>query len=97
MIVKQFRVGGDRNFGYLVVDESTGKAAVIDPSYNPNMILDFADENKYQIIYVFNTHGHWDHSNGNKEAEKRTGVNAVGYGDKEKSSGKRIKNNTVLP
>lgn len=96
MFVKQFRVGGDRNFGYLVADESTKKAAVIDPAYNPDMILDFADENKYQIDFIFNTHGHWDHINGNKEAKRRVAIRPVGYNDIEKSTGTRVADRTIF-
>lgn len=32
MLVKQFATGGDRNFGYLVADENSRKAVVIDSS-----------------------------------------------------------------
>jgi glyoxylase-like metal-dependent hydrolase (beta-lactamase superfamily II) len=97
MFVKQFRVGGDRNFGYLAADDVTKQAVVIDPAYNPDMIIDFAEENNYQIRYIFNTHSHWDHSNGNSVAEKRTGVKAVGFGDKEKTVGTRVADNIVFP
>ena len=49
MFVKQFNVGGDRNFGYLVADETTKTAAIIDPSYSPEIIIDFAEDNGYEI------------------------------------------------
>jgi len=39
MYVKQFPTGGDRNFGYLVADESSNKALVIDPSFSPEKIV----------------------------------------------------------
>jgi hydroxyacylglutathione hydrolase len=97
MLVKQFRVGGDRNFGYLAADDSTRKAAVIDPAYNPNMILDFSYENNYQVIYIFNTHGHWDHTNGNREAEKRSGIKPVGYNEIEKTTNALVSDNTIYP
>ncbi len=44
MMVEQFRTGGDRNFGYLVADEVSKDAIVIDASYNPAMIVRFAAE-----------------------------------------------------
>jgi len=49
VFVKQFRTGGDRNFGYLVADQVTQKAAVIDPSYSPKEIVAFAEESGYSI------------------------------------------------
>ncbi len=65
MFVKQFLTGGDRNFGYLVADESTKLTVIIDPSYSPKLIYDFAKDNGSEIRYIFNTHNHFDHTNGN--------------------------------
>lgn len=96
MFVKQFRIGGDRNFGYLAAEDLSRQAAIIDPAYNPNLILDFAKDNDYQIVYIFNTHNHWDHTNGNREAEKRSGIKAVSYNDIEKSFGTRVSDNAIF-
>ncbi len=96
MFVKQFYVGGDRNFGYLAADDLSRQAAIIDPAYNPNLILDFAKDNNYQIVYIFNTHHHWDHINGNKEAEKRLGITAVSCNDIETSTGTRVSDNAIF-
>jgi len=41
MFIKQFLTGGDRNFGYIAVDESTKLASIIDPSYSPKLIYNF--------------------------------------------------------
>ncbi|TFH02763.1 MAG: MBL fold metallo-hydrolase, partial [Calditrichales bacterium] len=38
MYVKQILTGGDRNYGYLVADEETKQAMVVDPSYAPGKI-----------------------------------------------------------
>ncbi|MEI6639430.1 MAG: hypothetical protein WCL46_06910 [Chlorobium sp.] len=65
MIVEQFRTGGDRNFGYLAACEGTGEALVIDASFNPGMIVRFAAERGFIIRFIFSTHGHDDHTNGN--------------------------------
>ena len=48
MIVKQFQTGGDRNFGYLVADDESKLAAVIDPSYYPKLLWKFAQKNDYK-------------------------------------------------
>lgn len=81
MFVKQFLTGGDRNFGYLVADESSKKAVVIDPSYAPERIVKCAQEQGYTIEYVFNTHDHYDHTNGNATMQKLTGKQALQFGD----------------
>jgi glyoxylase-like metal-dependent hydrolase (beta-lactamase superfamily II) len=97
MFVRQFRVGGDRNFGYLVADEESKQAAVIDPAYSPEMIVDFAKKNGYEIKYIFNTHGHFDHTNGNDGAKRATGVTPVGYGDTEPQTGKKVEDGAGFP
>lgn len=87
MFVKQFRTGGDRNFGYLVADEASRLAAVIDPSFSPQAIVEFAEENGYRIEYVFCTHGHFDHTNGNDVIQELTGKRALLYQDIEPATG----------
>ena len=74
MIVKQFRTGGDRNFGYLVADEVSKEAIVIDASFNPAMIAGFAAERGFVIRFVFSTHSHDDHTNGNTAPISATGT-----------------------
>ena len=97
MFVKQFRTGGDRNFGYLVADEATKHAAVVDPSYSPEKIVAFARENGYTIIYVFNTHGDYDHTNGNTAIERLTHKSALGFGDTEAQNQVTIADSARLP
>jgi glyoxylase-like metal-dependent hydrolase (beta-lactamase superfamily II) len=97
MLIKQFRTGGDRNFGYLFADEVSGKAAVVDPSYSPRMIVEFARANGYEIVYVFNTHGHYDHTNGNAEIERLTGIRALRLGMTEPATGITVAEGARLP
>ncbi len=81
MIVEQFRTGGDRNFGYLVADEVSKEAIVVDASYNPGMIVRFAAERGFVIRFVFSTHGHDDHTNGNDAIRAMTALLPMLYGD----------------
>jgi len=97
MFTKQFLTGGDRNFGYLVADESTKLASMIDPSYSPKLIYDFVKENNFIIEYIFCTHDHYDHTNGNNEIMKLTGVLPLLYGDKDPKTGAPILDEAVLP
>jgi hydroxyacylglutathione hydrolase len=97
MFVKQFHTGGDRNFGYLVADEATGEAAVIDASYSPEQIVEFASEHGYRIKYVFSTHGHYDHTNGNGTIERMTGRPALLLKDTDPQTGLQIQDGTRLP
>ena len=97
MFVKQFRTGGDRNFGYLVADENTRVAAILDPSYAPERIVEFARDEHYDIVYVFSTHDHFDHTNGNQTMEKLTGRRALLLGHKDPETGTVIEDNASLP
>ena len=76
-IFEQIRTGGDRNFGYLIGDREARVAAVVDPSYDPEAVVRRAQEQGLQVEYIFNTHGHSDHTNGNKKAQKLTGAKIV--------------------
>ena len=97
MYVKQFRTGGDRNFGYLVADESTSKAAVIDASYAPERIAEFARANGYSIEYVFSTHDHFDHTNGNATMAELTGKEALLFGSVDPDTGIAVEDNACFP
>jgi glyoxylase-like metal-dependent hydrolase (beta-lactamase superfamily II) len=73
-IFEQIRTGGDRNFGYLVGDRAAGVAALIDPSYNPETLVERASAQGLEVKVIINTHGHPDHTNGNRRAKELTGA-----------------------
>ena len=80
-MIKTFQTGGNRNLGYLIADDATNKAIVIDPSYDPSAIATYAAESGYTVVYVFNTHDHHDHTNGNQVFEELTGIRALKFED----------------
>jgi len=84
--VERFRTGGDRNLGYLVADPTTKEAAVIDPSYDPASIVEFAAQNGYRIVHAFCTRDHPDHTNGNEEFARLTGIRPLFYGERDRRS-----------
>ncbi len=67
MKVKQLKLGPMDNFSYLVWDEATGDAAVIDPAWEPEAITAAAKSARLTVRAVLLTHAHPDH------------VNAVGH------------------
>ncbi|MEM2971239.1 MAG: MBL fold metallo-hydrolase [Candidatus Bathyarchaeia archaeon] len=64
MFFRQIRRYGD-NFSYIIADETTREAAVVDPSFNADALTQILRENKFRLKYIFNTHGHGDHIAGN--------------------------------
>jgi len=72
MIFEQIPAGGDRNFAYLVGDEASREAAIIDPSYAPEKTLEEAERRGLTVRYVISTHSHQDHVAGNAAVRERT-------------------------
>jgi len=66
MFFKQIQQHGD-NFSYIIADEVTREAVVIDSSYNADEIIKTLKDQKLDLKYVINTHGHSDHTAGNTE------------------------------
>ena len=66
MYLRQIQQHGD-NFSYIIADEKTREAAVVDPSYNAGEITQVLQTEKFKLKYVINTHGHSDHTAGNEE------------------------------
>ncbi|XP_057520263.1 hydroxyacylglutathione hydrolase cytoplasmic [Amaranthus tricolor] len=54
------------NYSYLIIDEQTKEAAVVDP-VEPEKVLDVAKLNGADVKLVFTTHHHWDHAGGNEK------------------------------
>ena len=77
-IFEQVRVGGDRNFGYLVGDREAGEAVLIDPAFDPEGLVARARAQGLRVTAILNTHGHQDHSNGNEAARSLTGAPVLG-------------------
>ena len=74
MIIEQVLVTGMAVFCYLVVDESTKEAILIDPAGDFDAIYAKVDKHNAKVRYVLNTHGHYDHTSGNDHVMKRSGA-----------------------
>jgi len=67
MKVYQVPVGPMQNFSYIVEDESTHEAIIIDPSWDLDKIIQIIEEQNLNPKYIVNTHWHDDHTRGNEE------------------------------
>ena len=79
MIFEQIPVGYMQNFAYLVGDENTRLAAVVDPAWDIDRILAVVKRYNLRIIFAINTHDHPDHTSGNSELVKATGAKIVAH------------------
>ncbi len=77
MIFEQLKLGNMANFGYVLGDESSRKAAVVDPHGEIDKIMSVIKAHSLEVKYVINTHTHWDHVAGNEELRRRTGAAVV--------------------
>jgi glyoxylase-like metal-dependent hydrolase (beta-lactamase superfamily II)/rhodanese-related sulfurtransferase len=74
MILKQYYLGCLAHASYLVADEQTGVAAVVDPQRDIDQYLQDARDHGWSIRYVFLTHFHADFLAGHIELRDRVGA-----------------------
>jgi hydroxyacylglutathione hydrolase len=77
MKVHQLEVGNMQNFTYILEDEETGDAVILDPSWELDKIQQTITRNDLKIKYIVNTHHHFDHTLGNEAIAKTTGAKIV--------------------
>ena len=81
MFIEQRQVGQMAVFAYLVGDEESGEALVIDPAADTDGIIAAARDRQVRIRYIVNTHGHVDHIGGNEDMKARTGADIIVHAD----------------
>ena len=74
MRVTSFTVPPLKNDAYLVVDESSLEAAVIDPGQGAQKILASLKLSGAVVKYILNTHGHADHTGDDAALREATGA-----------------------
>ncbi len=95
MFFKQIQQHGD-NFSYIMADQQSKEAAVIDPSFNADQIIRVIKSNSLQLKYIINTHGHSDHAAGNAELKSIFGAKTVGHERSRISPDIKVKDGDIL-
>ena len=62
--IHSMELGPMENFVYLIHDHATDTAAIVDPAWEIDQMLDYADAKEIQITDILLTHSHHDHING---------------------------------
>lgn len=81
MFIEQRQVGQMAVFAYLVGDEQSGEALVIDPADEVDGLVKAAEKRGVKIRSIVNTHGHVDHTSGNLEMKETTGAPIIIHED----------------
>ena len=75
------------NYSYLIIDEESNIACVIDPS-EAEPIIKHLENTQIKLNFILNTHHHYDHVGGNQKLKEKYGASVIGYKeDKERIPG----------
>jgi hydroxyacylglutathione hydrolase len=66
------------NYAYLIVDDATNKAAVVDCA-EASAVLQAAQDRGADLIAILPTHHHWDHVGGHEELLRHRKLTVYGY------------------
>jgi glyoxylase-like metal-dependent hydrolase (beta-lactamase superfamily II) len=72
MFFKQIPVGPMQNFIYLIGDEASKEAAIVDAGWDIDKLIEAANNEKLQIKKIILTHSHYDHVQKASELADRT-------------------------
>jgi hydroxyacylglutathione hydrolase len=78
MYFRQIQQHGD-NFSYIIADDNTREAAVVDSSYNAGELGRVLQSEHLNLKYIISTHGHSDHTAGNEELRSLSGAKTVAH------------------
>lgn len=81
MIFKQFHLESLGHASYLIGDEKTGSALVVDARRDVDIYFDTARENNLRVVYTLDTHGHNDYLSGLTELKARQKVEALAFSE----------------
>jgi len=87
---------GTNNFVYIIADEDTKEAAVIDPSGRIKAIMEVLEEWGVTLKYVIHTHGHGDHTGGTGSLLTKTGAKLVAHPGSHMNPDIAVRNNERL-
>ncbi|MHB8841897.1 MAG: MBL fold metallo-hydrolase, partial [Candidatus Aquicultor sp.] len=80
MIIEELVVSYLDTNCYIVADENTKEAILIDPGGDEDQIIELIDKRGFNVEYIVLTHGHWDHVFGAQMVAKRTGAKVCIHG-----------------
>jgi len=95
MFFKQVHVGPMQNFSYIIGDEITKEAAVVDAGWETNKLIDICNNEKFKINKIILTHSHYDHVQKVDELASKTNAAVYFYEDDHNEITRLIKNPSI--
>jgi hydroxyacylglutathione hydrolase len=77
VLIEQISVGRFQNFCYLIADEISKEAAIVDPAWDIPKIISLLNQRSLKLKYIVNTHSHMDHIQGNASVQQLTNARIV--------------------
>ena len=68
-----------QNFAYVIGDEKTKVAAIVDPAWEVQKLLNICRDLDLKVTLVINTHTHHDHIEGNNLVARESGAKIVNH------------------
>lgn len=62
--IDALELGPMENFVYLIRDHASGRAAIVDPAWDVQQVIELAEQHGVKITDILLTHSHHDHING---------------------------------
>jgi len=81
MIVKRLAVGPLEANCFIIGDERSGRAIIVDPGDEPDRIMNVVGEKGLSVDYLVCTHAHFDHVGAVPDIKKETGAKIVVHKD----------------
>jgi len=74
LVLEHLLVGPLQSNCFIIGDEESGEAVIIDPGGDGNLILNSANRRPWKVKAILNTHAHFDHIAANAVVKKGTGA-----------------------
>ncbi len=81
MKIFKYSVGVMGTNAYIILDEETMEAALVDPGDEPDKLLNVLDSKGASLTYIILTHAHFDHILALPEIKEKTGASLLVHKD----------------
>ena len=92
MFFRQIKVGPMQNFSYIVGDDESKEAAIVDAGWDVDKLIDICSKENLKITKIILTHSHYDHTQKSDELASKTNSAVYFHEDDSNEIQRMIKN-----